>query len=336
MAKGAYTAPPKSAHAEPMKSFLSAVALYLIATNAAIAGAPSTFEEAKVVAKRQVFYDQADSSTGELYCGCKWNWVGKSGGRVDAMSCGYEVRKQATRAKRTEWEHIVPAWTFGHQRQCWQQGGRKNCAANDQVFRAMEADLFNLYLSVGEVNGDRANFNYGMAAGVSAQYGACQTRIDFGSRTAEPRNEVKGLVARTTFYMFDRYNLNMSRQQQQLLMAWSKQYPATAWERKRNDRIAQIVGYSNPFVTGERVWTRGYKPAGEGVPHTRTSATIKQTAQAKSINAAEPVIGNRNSRVYHLSSGCPSYDSVSAKNKVPFSSESSAKAAGYKKAGNCK
>lgn len=200
----------------------------------------------------------------------------------------------------------------------------------------MEADLFNLYPSIGEVNGDRANFNYGMAAGVGAQYGACQTRIDFGSRTAEPRNEVKGLVARTTFYMFDRYNLNMSRQQQQLLMAWSKQYPATAWERKRNDRIAQIVGYSNPFVTGERVWTQGYKPAGDGVSHTRPSKTIKQTALAKSINTAGPIIGNRNSRVYHLSSGCPSYDSVSAKNKVPFSSESSAKAAGYKKAGNCK
>jgi deoxyribonuclease-1 len=252
------------------------------------------------------------------------------------MSCGYEVRKQETRAKRTEWEHIVPAWTFGHQRQCWQQGGRKNCVATDKVFRAMEADLFNLYPSVGEVNGDRSNFNYGMTAGVSAQYGACQTRIDFSSRTAEPRNEVKGLVARTTFYMFDRYNLNMSRQQQQLLMAWSKQYPATTWERKRNDRIAQIVGYSNPFVTGERVWTLGYKPAGDGVPHARPSPVIKQAAQTKSISAAGPIIGNRNSRLYHLPSGCPSYDNVSTKNKVPFNSESEAMVAGYKKAGNCK
>ena len=71
MAKGAYTAPPKSVHAEPMKSLLSAIALYLIAINAAVAGAPTTFEEAKVVSKRQVFYDQADGSTGELYCGCK-------------------------------------------------------------------------------------------------------------------------------------------------------------------------------------------------------------------------------------------------------------------------
>jgi deoxyribonuclease-1 len=330
-----YTAQPKSVHAERMKSFLTAVALYLIAPNVAFASAPTTFEEAKVVAKRQVFYDQAGGSAGELYCGCKWAWVGKSGGRVDAMSCGYEVRKQASRAKRTEWEHIVPAWTFGHQRQCWQQGGRKNCVATDQAFRAMEADLFNLYPSVGEVNGDRANFNYGMAAGVGNQYGACQTRIDFGSRTAEPRNEVKGLVARTTFYMFDRYNLNMSRQQQQLLMAWSKQYPSTTWERKRNDRIAQIVGYSNPFVTGERVWTQGYKPAGEGVSHAGLSAATKHTAQIKSTSPAGPIIGNRNSRVYHLSTGCPSYDNVSAKNKVPFSSESEARAAGYRKAGNC-
>lgn len=319
-----------------MKHFVTALALHLIVTNPAIASAPTNFDEAKVVAKRQVFYDQADSSTGELYCGCKWTWVGKSGGRVDATSCGYEVRKQVNRAQRTEWEHIVPAWTFGHQRQCWQQGGRKNCTATDQVFRTMEADLFNLYPSVGEVNGDRANFNYGMAAGVGTQYGACETRIDFGSRTAEPRNEVKGLVARTTFYMFDRYNLNMSRQQQQLLMTWSRQYPATNWERKRNDRIARIVGYSNPFVTGERVWTRGYKPTGEGVSYSKPSATIKQTPEAKSMNATGPIIGNRNSHVYHLPSGCPSYDNVSAKNKVPFISEPAARAAGYRKAGNCK
>jgi deoxyribonuclease-1 len=121
-----------------------------------------------------------------------------------------------------------------------------------------------------------------------------------------------------------------------LLMAWSKQYPATTWERKRNDRIAQIVEYSNPFVTGERVWALGYKPAGEGVSQARPSPTIKQTAQTKSISAAGPIIGNRNSRVYHLPSGCPSYDSVSTKNKVPFSSESEALAARYRKAGNCK
>lgn len=98
-----------------------------------------------------------------------------------------------------------------------------------------------------------------MVTSSESQYGACQTKIDFSSRTAEPRDEVRGFVARTTFYMFDRYRLNMSRQQQQILMVWSKQYPVTDWERERNARIARLVGHSNEFVTGERLWAQGYK-----------------------------------------------------------------------------
>lgn len=322
-----------------MNRVLSAVALSLAILSSAFASAPDTFSEAKVVAKRQIFFDQASGPEGDLYCGCQWKWVGKSGGRVDAESCGYEVRKQATRAERTEWEHIVPAWTFGHQRQCWQKGGRKNCVATDPVFRAMEADLFNLYPSVGEVNGDRANFNYGMVSGEPSQYGQCTTKVDFNGRTAEPRNEVKGLVARTTFYMFDRYNLNMSRQQQQLLMAWSKQYPVTAWERERNDRIASVVGHSNPFVTGESTWSLGYKPRGDGVVSSLPSEQRpnRESAAAAATSASGAVVvGNRNSRVYHLPAGCPSYGQVSAKNQVPFKTEAEALAAGYRKAGNCK
>jgi deoxyribonuclease-1 len=275
---------------------------------------------------------------GDLYCGCKWAWVGKSGGRIDPASCGLKPRKQETRSDRTEWEHIVPAWTFGHQRQCWQHGGREHCDHDDPVFRAMEADLFNLYPAVGEVNGDRNNFNYGMATGVAPQYGQCKTRIDFQARAAEPRDEVKGLVARTTFYMFDQYNLNMSRQQQQLLMAWDKQFPAMAWERERNTRIAAIMGHGNPFVTGQRAWTQGYKPVGGGIvsalPGNPSSAS--STPEVDRSAAGSAIVGNSNSHLYHLPLGCPSYDKVSAKNRVTFASEVAAVNAGYRKAGNCK
>lgn len=320
-----------------MKKLFYVVALLLSVINPAFANPPSTFTEAKVVAKQKVYLDQANSAQGDLYCGCKWTWVGKSGGRIDAASCGLQARKQGNRAERTEWEHIVPAWTFGHQRQCWQKRGREYCVDEDPVFRAMEADLFNLYPSVGEVNGDRSNFNYGMASGVSPQYGQCKTKVDFDQRTAEPRDEVKGLVARTTFYMFDRYNLSMSRQQQQLLMAWDKQYPVTAWEKERNRRIATIMGHSNPFVTNERTWTQGYKTAGD-----RSSAVPVGASQSKAppplarSTTAGSIIGNRSSHVYHLPEGCPSYVKVSAKNRVAFVSESAARAEGYRKAGNCR
>ncbi|WP_422403283.1 endonuclease [Pseudomonas sp. GZD-209] len=317
-----------------MKRLLYAASLCLALIPPAFATPPATFTEAKVIAKQKIYLDQANSAQGDLYCGCKWTWVGKSGGRVDPASCGYETRKQQSRAERTEWEHIVPAWTFGHQRQCWQNGGREACVDKDPVFRAMEADLFNLYPAVGEVNGDRSNFNYGMAAGVAPQYGQCTTKIDFQQKAAEPRNEVKGLVARTTFYMFDRYQLSMSRQQQQLLMAWDKQYPVTPWEKERDRRIAAVMGHSNPFVTGERSWTPGYKPAGAAPVVTATAQPAKPSPASTAAHGA--VLGNRNSQVYHLASGCPGYAQVAAKNQVAFDSEAAAQAAGYRKAGNCK
>lgn len=321
-----------------MKKLFLAFALALSCNTPVLAAPPSNFSEAKVVAKEKVYNDQATSALGELYCGCQWEWVGKSGGRVDKKSCGYETRKQEERAQRTEWEHIVPAWTFGHQRQCWQKGGREFCEKDDPVFSAMEANLFNLYPSVGEVNGDRSNFGYGMVASKTPQYGQCKTKVDFAQEIAEPRDEVKGMVARTTFYMFDRYNLNMSRQQQQLLMAWNNQFPVSAWEKQRNQRIAAIMGHNNPFVTGTRSWTLGYKPVGDGLVSQlpSTAAPAKATQAAVTTASSGAIIANKNSKIYHLPEGCPSYSQVSAKNQVNFESESQAQAAGYKKAGNCR
>jgi deoxyribonuclease-1 len=162
----------------------------------------------------------------------------------------------------------------------------------------MEADLFNLYPSVGEVNGDRSNFNYSMASGVAPQYGQFKTRVDFDQRAAEPRDEVKGLVARTTCYMFDRYALSMSRQQQQLLMAWGKQFPVLAWEKERDRRIAAIMGHSNPFVTGERRWSQGYKAVGEGVMNAiAVNPPRADQPTLASVNGTGVIIANRKSQV---------------------------------------
>lgn len=90
---------------------------------------------------------------------------GASGGRINHESCEYGVRKQENRAARLEWEHVVPAWVMGHQRQCWQKGGRHNCISGDPVFSVMEADMHNLVPSINEVNGDRSNYRFGMLPG---------------------------------------------------------------------------------------------------------------------------------------------------------------------------
>lgn len=94
---------------------LFALLFIAVPVHFAQADAPRTFVEAKKIAWK--LYAERPV---EFYCGCTYK-----GNRVDLDSCGYEPRKNAQRAGRIEWEHVVPAWVIGHQRQCWQDAGAR-------------------------------------------------------------------------------------------------------------------------------------------------------------------------------------------------------------------
>ena len=134
----------------------------------------------------------------------------------------------------------------------------------------------------------------------------------------------------------------MSRQQQQLMMAWDKEFPVSAWEKERNSRITARMGHTNPFVTGEKRWTLNHENSADGTKSVIVAPTrgvvsrVSQQAPEHHYEETKAIKGNKNSRIYHLPSGCPSYHQISAKNIVTFQSESEAKNAGYRKAGNCK
>jgi len=92
-----------------------------------------------------------------IYCNCKYD-----GKVIDLKSCGYKVQKDAKRAARLEWEHVVPAEAFGNSFIEWREGtsecikkgkkfkGRK-CAEKNSEFSRMEADLYNLWPEDGEL-----------------------------------------------------------------------------------------------------------------------------------------------------------------------------------------
>ncbi len=204
-----------------------------------------SFDRSKYQLATQVYTDYDTA----FYSGCRFRTYQKKLVPV-LSSCGYKPRKNANRAKRIEWEHIVPAWVFGNQLQCWQQGGRANCRSKSARFRQMEADMHNLVPAIGEINGDRNNYRFQMIAGEERPYGqAVNMEIDFGLRQAEPPDNVYGDIARTYFYMRDKYGLQMSDAQQQLMRAWNNMDPVDAWEKKRNQRITELQGNDNPFVT---------------------------------------------------------------------------------------
>ncbi len=207
------------------------------------------------IAKRRLYNDVYVDRRTSFYCGCEYS----PGRHVDLASCGMQNLSSIERAKNIEAEHVFPAYHFGQHRACWREPlctnsdgepfkGRDCCEEIDEVFQRAHNDLHNLVPAVGEVNGDRSNYNWGMVEGEPREYGACNFEIDRSIRRAEPPENVMGDVARIYFYMSDTYGINLSDQDRQLFTAWSRQDPVDAWERERNERIAAIQGNRNPYV----------------------------------------------------------------------------------------
>ncbi|MCV6637822.1 endonuclease [Candidatus Albibeggiatoa sp. nov. NOAA] len=221
---------------------------------------PSSFSSAKSTLYKKVYKGNYDKT---IYCNCTFDPDKKT---VDLESCGVTPRKNAKRASRIEAEHVFPAYQFGNFRKCWrepktvcpaeegkkQMSGRQCCEEVDPVFLRAHNDLHNLFPAVGEVNGDRSNYNWGMIDGEKRSYGECNIEVDSSIRRAEPPEYVWGNIARTMFYMSHTYGVKLSDQDVKLYTAWNKQDPVDAWEKERNGIIAKLQGNRNPFIDGKQ------------------------------------------------------------------------------------
>ncbi len=211
------------------------------------------FEEAKKLLMEKVYYDHRET----FYCGCSFD----EHKRIDLASCGYVPRKDPKRASRLEWEHVVPAHAFGQSFIEWREGhpdcvdknGRpfkgRRCArlVNDE-FRRMEADLYNLYPAIGEVNADRSNYSMAEIPGEKREYGDCDVEIENGK--IEPREAIRGIVARTYLYMDETYPGHgvISHKNRKLFEAWNELYPVTEWECERMRRIEAVQKTENRIL----------------------------------------------------------------------------------------
>jgi len=243
-----------------MKKTLSLIILLIISIQV-YAAPPKNFSTAKKEA-RKVFSDNRET----LYCGCKYDKYN----RVDLKSCGMNSKKKSKRAHRVEWEHIVPASSFGQHHKCWRvklctknngkkYKGRKCCEKIDKKFRRVEAELYNLWPSVGSVNQYRSNYRYTEFHPESISpkyfYQGCpivKKKVINKTIRIEPRNEVKGIVARANLFMSHKYSIKLSKGQRRLFDSWSRRFPPTVREIKWSQKVSVIEGYSNPYISKYR------------------------------------------------------------------------------------
>ena len=190
-----------------------------------------------------------------VYCPCKYD-----GKIIDIKSCGYKIHKDAKRAARLEWEHVVAAEAFGQSFREWREGepkchkkngktfkGRK-CAEKNPEFARMEADLYNLWPIVGELNGLRSNYSMAEIAGDGLTFGDCKAKIK--DRKFEPMDEYKGIVARNYEYMDMNYPGRgiISDKNRKLFEAWDRGHPVTVWECKRAKLIEVVQGNEDQIL----------------------------------------------------------------------------------------
>ena len=208
----------------------------------------SSFNKAKKILKK--IYPEYKT----FYCGCDYSYKTK---KVDTSKCGY--KKKGDYKGFIDFEHISAAQSWGQSFKEWREGdpkcvtkkGKKykgrRCANKNPKYKAMEADLHNLVPALPELNRRRKNYTLTEIAGEKREWGKCDFEIE--NRKAEPRDEVKGDVARALFYMQDRYGIKViSNKQKKLYEAWDKLDPVDDEERRINCLKAKYQGNANKFV----------------------------------------------------------------------------------------
>lgn len=234
---------------------LASLTALSLSANAATQGNTQveSFSKAKHTLERYVYRDHRET----LYCKASFDKK-----KNITLPAGFSTPKHEKRAKRVEWEHVVPAENFGRGFSAWRSGdaacvnndgkrfrGRKCAEEVSRDFRLMQADMYNLYPAIGAVNAIRSNYNF-VAMGESnrSTFGSCPMLIE--NHKVLPPEYTRGIIARTYLYMQGAYpeHFKMSAQQLKQMKAWDKAYPPDAWECERNHRIERLQGNKNPIV----------------------------------------------------------------------------------------
>lgn len=206
----------------PLKRLLKIVLVPLVLTCVPSAHAVDPIEDYEQA--RPIFWGELYANGGEtLYCAVPF----ASGDQRRGLNI----------------EHVFPMGWVLRPLGC---ATRQQCRDNRPAFNTIEADLHNLFPSRVDINKARASHAFGLIDGEQRRFGDCDFEIR--GRRVEPRDTVRGDIARAMFYMHDKYDLQLFKKAAKMLLRWHKEDPPDAEEKRRNDAIEKLQGNRNPFI----------------------------------------------------------------------------------------
>ncbi len=178
--------------------------------------------------------------------GVLWGKVYPAKGKT--FYCGYDFdnSKKSARNNNINAEHIFPASWMTYDLKC---GTRKQCQKNNEQFRIIESDLHNIYPANVQINKARSNYKFANISGEKREFGNCDFEVNRKSRIAEPKDSIKGEIARAMLYMESQYNLTIKKKTKNLIIKWNRQDPPNKEELRRQKAIYKAQGRENKFIT---------------------------------------------------------------------------------------
>jgi deoxyribonuclease-1 len=178
-----------------------------------------------------------------------WKKLYPKGGTELYCAASFDGAKQNAAHLSLSVEHVFPADAIAET----EPGCTDRTCPAPRVQHAM-ADLQNLWPAFQRVNSSRSNLRYGEIPGEDARRYA-EFCPDF-ERTAgakalvEPRDDIKGDVARSLVYMHFVYGLPLENAiaDKGLLLGWMQADPPDAEELRRNALIDKLQGTPNPLL----------------------------------------------------------------------------------------
>ena len=172
-------------------------------------------------------------------------WLKIYNSDYETLYCGVEMSS----GSRVTVEHVYPASWIAKALGC---KDRNSCSV--QKYKEASSDLHNLWPAEKRYNSSRRDLRFGEIEGETPRFensGCDFERTTGKNAVVEPRDEVKGVIARSFLYMVHWYDLP-TNDLLPLMVQWHLEYPPTEKELKRHSLIEKIQSRTNPFITGEK------------------------------------------------------------------------------------
>ena len=199
-----------------------------------------------------------DIKNNTFFCGCSFDLNYMRLNLEFTNSCLYRSIKNSNR--RVKWTHLFPQTRFDDSlskevKICKnkKKEDKISCLrSNSKIFREIEEDVFNIIPVIEEIEEERKDYRFSDIDYENYPFGSCIFEVSHKQKTVEPRDDLKGDIARIMFHMIAKYKdfVEISKKEYKTFIKWNKNDPLSLEECKFINNKLNYSEYSSVYFNG--------------------------------------------------------------------------------------